>query len=49
MRDYNILSLRAEALLAAGQPGKAIEQYKKIFGNREIDPTSVVYPLAYLE
>jgi len=48
MRDYNILSLRAQAFLKAGQPGKAIEEYKKILGNRGIDPTSVLYPLADL-
>ena len=48
MRDYNIPSLRAQAFLKAGQPGKAVEEYKKIIENRGIDPTSVLYPLAYL-
>ena len=48
MRDYNVLSLRAQAFLRAGEPGKAIEEYKKILGNRGIDPTSVLYPLAHL-
>jgi len=48
MRDYNVLSLRAEALLRAGHPGKAMDEYTKILGNRGIDPTSVLYPLAYL-
>jgi len=48
MRDYNILSLRAQAFLTSGQPGKAMEEYKKILGNRGIDPTSVLYPLAHL-
>jgi DNA-binding winged helix-turn-helix (wHTH) protein/tetratricopeptide (TPR) repeat protein len=48
MRDYNILSLRAEAYLKTGQPGMAISEYKKILANPGIDPTSVLYPLAYL-
>jgi len=48
MRDYNILSLRAQAFFRAGQTGKAIDEYKKILANRGIDPTSVLYPLAYL-
>ena len=48
MRDYNILSLRAQAFSKAGQPGKAIDEYKKILANRGIDPTSVLYPLAHL-
>ena len=48
MRDYNILSLRGEAFFKAGQPGKAIDEYKKILSNRGIDPTSILYPLAYL-
>ena len=48
MRDYNIPSLRGQAYLRAGEPGKAIEEYKKILENRGIDPTSVLYPLAYL-
>jgi predicted Zn-dependent protease len=48
MRDYNILSLRAEAYLKTGQPGMAVSEYKKILANPGIDPTSVLYPLAYL-
>jgi DNA-binding winged helix-turn-helix (wHTH) protein/tetratricopeptide (TPR) repeat protein len=48
MRDYNIPSLRGEAFFKAGQPGKAIDEYKKILGNRGIDPTSVLYPMARL-
>ncbi len=48
MRDYNILSLRGQAYLRAGQPAKAMEEYKKILENRGIDPTSILYPLAYL-
>ncbi len=48
MRDYNIPSLRAQAYLRAGQPAKAIDEYKKILENPGIDPTSVLYPLAYL-
>ena len=48
MRDYNIPSLRGEAFFKAGQPGKAIDEYKKILDNRGIDPTSILYPMAYL-
>ena len=48
MRDYNILSLRGQAYLRAGQPAKAMEEYQKILENRGIDPTSILYPLAYL-
>jgi eukaryotic-like serine/threonine-protein kinase len=48
MRDYNIPSLRGEAFFKAGRPDKAIDEYKKILGNRGIDPSSVLYPLAYL-
>jgi DNA-binding winged helix-turn-helix (wHTH) protein len=48
MRDYNILSLRAEAYRKAGQPAIAVSEYQKIIANRGIDPTSILYPLAYL-
>jgi len=48
MRDYNILSLRAEAYLKAGQPAMAVSEYQKVLANPGIDPTSILYPLAHL-
>ncbi len=48
MRDYKILSLRAQAYFQSGQPLKAIDEYKAILANPGIDPTSIFYPLAYL-
>jgi tetratricopeptide (TPR) repeat protein len=48
MRDYNVPSMRAEAYLRAGQPGMAINEYKKVLVNPGIDPTSILYPLAQL-
>jgi DNA-binding winged helix-turn-helix (wHTH) protein/tetratricopeptide (TPR) repeat protein len=48
LRDYNILSLRAEAYLKARQPAMAVNEYKKVLANPGIDPTSILYPLARL-
>jgi DNA-binding winged helix-turn-helix (wHTH) protein/tetratricopeptide (TPR) repeat protein len=48
LRDYNILSIRAEAYLRAAQPGMAINEYRKILANPGIDPTSILYPFAHL-
>jgi eukaryotic-like serine/threonine-protein kinase len=48
LRDYNILSLRAEAYLKAEQPAMAINEYRNILANPGIDPTSILYPLATL-
>jgi tetratricopeptide (TPR) repeat protein len=48
LRDYKILSLRARAYMLAGQPENAIREYNKILANPGIDPTSVLYPLAYI-
>jgi tetratricopeptide (TPR) repeat protein len=48
LRDYNILSIRAEAYLRAAQPGMAINEYRKILANPGVDPTSILYPMAHL-
>ena len=48
LADYSVLSLRAAAYEHAGQPDEAIAEYEEILANPGIDPTSPVYPMAYL-
>jgi eukaryotic-like serine/threonine-protein kinase len=48
MRDFHIPSLLATAYLAAGMPGEAEREYRRILDNPGIDPLSMQYPLARL-
>jgi DNA-binding winged helix-turn-helix (wHTH) protein/tetratricopeptide (TPR) repeat protein len=45
---YSVPSARGEACLRAHRPEMAAIEYQKILANQGIDPTSPLYPLAYL-
>lgn len=46
--DFETPSLLGRAWLALGAPEKAAAEYRKILGNRGVDPNSPLYPLAWL-
>ena len=46
--DYNVPTRKGQAYLHAHRPEMAAVEYQKILANQGIDPTSPLYPLAYL-
>jgi tetratricopeptide (TPR) repeat protein len=48
LADYSVPSARGEACLHAHRPEMAAVEYQKILANPGVDPTSPLYPLAYL-
>jgi DNA-binding winged helix-turn-helix (wHTH) protein/tetratricopeptide (TPR) repeat protein len=48
LTDYTVPTLRAAAYLCANRPEMAAVEYQKILANQGVDPTSPLYPLAYL-
>ncbi len=48
LTDYSVPTLRAAAYLRANRPEMAAVEYQKILANQGVDPTSPLYPLAYV-